>query len=232
MTATLKRILSVLGFPLFLTALVVLGWVFRDELLTVFRDREAVKAWVLGWGGAGFLAFVLLQVLQVVVFIVPGEVVQVAGGWIFGLWQGLGLSLLGIALGSLLNFVAGRTLGKPFVVALFGEEKVDRFAGFAEKGSGAAGFFLLFVIPGIPKDILCYVGGLTRMPFWLFLLISMIGRLPGILGSTWMGAAAGQGDWVLAVSILVFASLLFLLGVLNRDAIVEWIGKRLHRGQE
>jgi uncharacterized membrane protein YdjX (TVP38/TMEM64 family) len=218
-----------IGFPLFFLTLVVIAWIFRTEILAVVRDREAVRAWILGWGWAGFLAFILLQAFQVIVFMVPGEVVQVAGGWIFGLWQGVGLSVLGILLGSVVNFVAGRLLGRPFVVGLFGEEKVGEVEGLATSGKGAAAFFLLFVIPGIPKDILCYVGGLVNLRLGVFMAISMTGRLPGIIGSSWMGSAAREGDWTLAIVILAIASVLFFFGLFFRERIITFIGRILHR---
>ncbi|HUX42163.1 MAG TPA: VTT domain-containing protein [Rectinemataceae bacterium] len=224
-----KKIASLIGFPLFIIAMLAVFWIFRADIMTVIRDREALRGWILGWGWAGSLAFILLQAFQVIVFIVPGEIVQVAGGWIFGLWPSVGLSIVGIGLGSLVNFAAGRILGRPFVVSLFGEEKVDHFEKVAEGGKAAAGFFLLFVIPGIPKDILCYVAGLTTMRFGAFLAISLAGRFPGILGSAWIGAATQRGDFRAAIAIIVVASVLFILGLVFRERIVAAIGRIIHR---
>ncbi|MEI6876616.1 MAG: VTT domain-containing protein [Spirochaetota bacterium] len=219
---------AMVGFPVFFLVIIGFAWIYRDGLIAVFRDREAIRTWILGWGWAGFLAFIALQAFQVIIFMVPGEVVQVAGGWVFGLWQGLGLSILGIGLGSIVNFAAGRFLGRPFVVGLFGEGRVVQMEGLAASGKGAAAFFLLFAIPGIPKDVLCYVAGLVRLRFGTFLAVSMIGRLPGMIGSSWMGSAARDGDWTVAIVILVLASLLFFLGLFFRDRIIAFIGQLLH----
>jgi uncharacterized membrane protein YdjX (TVP38/TMEM64 family) len=223
--------LSLLAFPLFLLGLIALTLVFRSELWNFFKDREQLRTWILGWGWAGFAAFILLQVIQVVIFVIPGEVVQIAGGYVFGLWGGVFLSIVGIGLGSLVNFAAGRILGRPFVVSLFGEAKVAQIEGVASSGKGAAAMFLLFVIPGIPKDILCYAAGLTRLAFPVFLGISMAGRLPGIIGSSFMGQAAYSANYTGAMIVLAFASLLFVVGLLNRDRIVAFIGKVMHRGR-
>lgn len=228
-SSRVSRFLSIVGFPLFILAMLTVFWIFRTDIMTVIRDREALRGWILGWGWAGSLAFIALQAFQVIVFVVPGEVVQIAGGWIFGLWPSLGLSILGIGLGSLANFAAGRLLGRPFVVSLFGEEKVGHAEQVAQGGKAAAGFFLLFVIPGIPKDILCYVAGLTTMRFWSFLAVSMLGRLPGIFGSAWIGSATQRGDYRVAIVIAVLASALFLAGLLFRERIVTAIGRVLHR---
>jgi uncharacterized membrane protein YdjX (TVP38/TMEM64 family) len=232
MSSQRRNYLALIGFPLFFITLIILFWVFRSELMGFFDDREGLRAWVLGWGSAGFLAFILVQAFQVVLFMVPGEVVQVAGGWIFGLWQGSLISIAGIGLGSLVNFSAGRLLGRPFVVSLFGEAKVGEMEGVAQSGKAAAGFFLLFVIPGIPKDILCYIAGITRLRFGTFLAISLVGRLPGIIGSSWMGAAAQEGDWTLALIILGFATLLFVIGLMNREKIIARLSGLLSKGEK
>ncbi|MFZ4617390.1 MAG: TVP38/TMEM64 family protein [Rectinemataceae bacterium] len=226
-----RKLLAIIAFPLFILAIVALFWVFRTQILGVLASRDSLRAWLQSFGTWGYLVFILVQAFQVVVFMVPGEVVQVAGGWIYGFWAGTLLSVIGICLGSLVNFSAGRLLGKPFVVSLFGEAQVAKMEGIASTGKAAAGFFLLFVIPGIPKDVLCYVAGITPMRFWVFLVISLVGRLPGILGSSLMGAAAGAGDYKVAVIVLAFASLLFIVGVLKRDKIVAGLEGLLSSGK-
>lgn len=86
-------------------------------------------------------------------------------------------------------------------------------------------FFLLFLIPGIPKDILCYVAGLTTMKFTVFLTISLLGRLPGLIGSTIMGDAAASKRWILAGALLVLSIILFIVGLIFRNRIEAWIEK-------
>ncbi len=216
-----------LAFPLFIGLLLALVFVFRSRLLEIFRDREAIRAWIEARGNWGRLAFVGLQVLQVVVFVIPGEIVQVAGGYVYGLWEGTVLSLAGITLGSLVNFLAGRLLGRPFVESLFDRKKMEGIERIAATGKGAAGFFLLFAIPGIPKDALCYVAGISSLGFPSFLAISMLGRLPGIFGSAFMGSAAYEGSYKAALAVLAAASVLFFVGLFFRERIESWIARLL-----
>ncbi len=217
------------AFPLFIALVLALVFAFRNELWGLFKDREAIRAWIEGRGILGPLAFVGLQVLQVVIFVIPGELVQVAGGYVFGFWLGSLYTLIGITLGSLVNFYAGRLLGRPFVESLFARDKIEKVEAATGSGKGAAGFFLLFVIPGIPKDVLCYVAGVSKLGFLAFLGVSMAGRLPGMLGSAYMGSAAYSGAYRGAIGVLVVAATLFVLGLAFKERILRVIGRLLHR---
>jgi uncharacterized membrane protein YdjX (TVP38/TMEM64 family) len=224
-----KSPLAYAAFPLFIGLIIALVVIFRDELWSLFRDREAIRLWIEGRGIWGPFAYIGLQVLQVIVFVIPGEIVQVAGGYVFGFWLGTLYTLIGITLGSLANFYAGRLLGRPFVESLFARDKIEKVEQVTGSGKGAAGFFLLFVIPGIPKDVLCYVAGVSKLRFLAFLGVSMAGRLPGILGSSYMGSAAYSGAYRGAIIVLAIAALLFVLGLVFKEKIQEGIGRLLHR---
>ncbi|MEW5816867.1 MAG: TVP38/TMEM64 family protein, partial [Spirochaetota bacterium] len=219
------NILSYIALPIFILAVGISVWIFRKELWAIFSTPEKLKAWVRGYGLAGPLVFIGLQFIQVVIFVIPGEIPQVAGGYLFGIWLGLLYSLTGITFGSLFNFFLARFLGQPFIQKTIGKEKIDKFDGIIGSKRIKTAFFLLFVIPGIPKDVLCYVAGLSSMSFQPFLLISLAGRLPGILGSVFMGNAASGEKWFIAASVLAAATLLFLLGLLFRDKIQDLIEK-------
>jgi uncharacterized membrane protein YdjX (TVP38/TMEM64 family) len=224
-----KSPFAYIAFPLFVALIVALVIVFRDQLWGLFKDREAIRGWIEGRGIWGPLAYIFLQIVQVVIFVIPGEIVQVAGGYAFGFWLGSLYALIGITLGSLANFYAGRLLGRPFVESLFARDKIEKVEAVTGSSKGAAGFFLLFVIPGIPKDVLCYVAGVSKLRLLAFLGASMAGRLPGILGSAYMGSAAWSGAWRGAIVVLVLAAVLFVLGLAFRERIQAFIARLLHR---
>jgi len=211
---------------------VALCVVFRRELAGFLKDRDALRSWILGFGAWGPAAFIGLQILQVVVFVIPGEVIQIAGGYVFGFWLGSAYAVIGILLGSVVNFYAGRFLGRPFVESLFDREKIEGIERVTGSGKGAAGFFLFFLIPGIPKDVLCYVAGMSTLKLAAFLGVSMGGRLPGILGSAFMGGAAYAGEWRAAFVVLGVAAVLFALGVIFKDKVQALIARVVHRKPE
>lgn len=219
MASIRKAVLSVLPFPLFIIGSIAAAWLFRDRLFSVFSSAARVRETVEAAGSWGAALFVALQILQVVVFVIPGEIVQIAGGWLFGVLRGSALSIVGICAGSIVNFLVARVLGKRFVETLFGARALDRFEGINRTKRASVAFFLLFLIPGIPKDALCFAAGLSSMRPLAFLAVSMAGRLPGIVGSSVMGQAAYDGRYILLVAVAAAASLLFGFGAVFRERI-------------
>jgi uncharacterized membrane protein YdjX (TVP38/TMEM64 family) len=226
-----RRLLALIGFPLLLAALFVPVVIFRREIWTFFSSPQHLREWVSARGALAPLVFMAIQVVQVVVFVIPGEVPQIAGGYLFGIWLGALYSITGILIGSAASFFLSRLLGVPFVHALFPKEQVERVERFLDSRRSKSVFFLLFLIPGIPKDVLCYVAGLSPMRFVFFIGASFAGRLPGILGSVIIGDAAAEKQWILAGIILGAAALLFGAGYLLRGRIEKWIEKISRRGK-
>ena len=223
------RILALAAFPLLVAVVVVPAIVWRHEILQVFSSVENLRAWIAAWGGWAPAAFVVVQALQVIIFVIPGEVAQIAGGYLFGAWQGTLLSFAGILIGSTVAFFLARILGKPFVAAVVPSEQLERVEKLLLSRGSKIVFFLLFLIPGIPKDILCYVAGISPISFPFFTGASMLGRLPGIVGSSIIGRAAASSRWVL-LGIVSGASLaLFVTGVILRPRIQAWLEKLAER---
>jgi uncharacterized membrane protein YdjX (TVP38/TMEM64 family) len=226
-----RRILSLLAFPAVFAAILTVGLVFRREIWALFTSSERLRAWIAAAGLKAPLLFVGVQALQVVVFFIPGEIPQIAGGYLFGVWQGALLSLAGITVGAAFNFLMARLLGVPFVRALFPGKDVERARRLADSGRARLTFFLLFLIPGIPKDILCYAAGLSSLGLGVFLLFSGLGRLPGVLGSAMMGEAAAARRWLLAGGLMLLAVALFVVGFMLRDRLQGLLARlALRRG--
>jgi uncharacterized membrane protein YdjX (TVP38/TMEM64 family) len=219
-----RKVLALIGFPVLLAAVIVPVIVFRNELWVLFTSIKRLEEWVRASGPVAPLVFVAIQVFQVVIFVVPGEVAQVAGGYLFGTWLGTLYSVVGLAIGSAVDFYLARYLGVPFVNALFSREKVEKLRAPLGSPGAKVVLFLLFLIPGVPKDALCYVSGLSPLRFRFFLLASMAGRLPGIIGSSLIGSSAADQKWVLAGSVMVGAVVLFSAGFLLRKHIEVWLG--------
>jgi uncharacterized membrane protein YdjX (TVP38/TMEM64 family) len=222
-SARFRKILSIILFPILIGLTIAAVVVFREEIKLVFSSSESIKETVSRWGAAAPLAFMSLQFIQVVIFIIPGEVPQIAGGYLFGILFGSMYSIAGILIGSTFNFFLARIFGIPFIRTILKEEKIEKFDSIAHSPRARIAFFLLFVIPGIPKDALCYVAGLSSLSFPSFLIISTIGRLPGIIGSAGMGDAAASSRWLLAGIIMGVAILLFVFGMIYRERIHQLV---------
>jgi uncharacterized membrane protein YdjX (TVP38/TMEM64 family) len=227
-----KSFVTKMAFPLFFVVLFASLIIFRKPIWGIFQSPEELRDWVIGWGVFAPLIFILIQILQVVIFIIPGQVPQLAGGYLFGLWPGFLYSFLGIAIGSTINFFLARWLGVPFVRLLFSEDKITRIEKIATSIHAKIAFFLCFLIPGIPLDILCYVAGLTPMSYMYFFSVSMLGRIPGLFGSVLIGASAAEKRWPLVIVLSASAIVLFVVGFLLRNKIQSVIVRFTGSGKE
>lgn len=141
-------------------------------------DREKLKVFLNSLGPLSFIGFIFLQALQVVAAPVPGEVTGLFGGFLYGPYLGLVLSTIGLTLGSWLAFFLSKTFGRPFVDKFVSRKTMAKY-DYLLHHKGAFLVFVLFLIPGFPKDILCYILGLGHLSTKEFLAISTVGRFGG-----------------------------------------------------
>ena len=143
----------------------------------ILTDRSQMEALVSKSGIYGPLLFVLIQIVQVVIPIIPGGVTCAVGVVLFGAWEGLLYNYIGIVIGSFINFYLARRYGKCFVQALVKEETYEKYAGWLERGKKFDKFFALAIFfPCAPDDFLCMLAGLTRMSFKKFSTIILLGK--------------------------------------------------------
>lgn len=225
------NILSFLGFPLVFIAIFLVVFLYFNHFSKIFLEPGTLKTWVSSWGIAAPLVFIAIQVLQVVLFIIPGEVPQIAGGYLFGTVLGTLYSIVGILIGSAINFYLARLLGIPFIKKIIKEENLKKMYTFTLKPRFQIILFIFFLIPGIPKDAFTYIAGLSPVGFFSFLFISGSGRLPGIIGSALIGDAAASKNWALVIVISVIATILFFTGFFFKEKIYSWIKHFFHKKQ-
>jgi uncharacterized membrane protein YdjX (TVP38/TMEM64 family) len=215
--ARLRHYFQLIIFGVILDGLTVVTILWGPRLWEVLTDQEQFKEWIAGYGAYAAWVFVAAQFVQVVIFFIPGEVTQCAGGYLFGTWLGLVLSYLGITLGSLTAFALARLFAHSATDLLVARQTVRQFDRLVYGKAGCWPMFLLFVLPGIPKDLLCYIASLTPMPVATFLVISTIGRFPGVFLSSLFGDGLAERDWtVVGLStgiILGLVGIVYLLRV-------------------
>ena len=224
-----SRMLSIALFLLLMAAIAVPAVIWRKELWQVFASVARLREWVAGWGPAAPLVFVALQALQIIIFVIPGEFVQIAGGYLFGAWLGTALSIGGAVLGATISFFLARLLGKPFVASFVAPERMQAVEKLLGTRGARSIFFLLYLIPGIPKDILGYVAGLSPLSYLFFISVSTLGRLPGLVGSAVIGSAAASSRWVLLGIVSGAAIVLFAAGLILRPRIQAWLERLAER---
>lgn len=213
-----------MGIGIFVLFSAAVAWLIGKPLLQFVSEPEKFRQWVDSHGLLGPLAFLGMMLLQVFVAVIPGEPLEIGAGYAFGAVEGTILCILGAAIGSTLVFLFVRRFGVRAVEVFISREKIQSLRFL--QNTRRVHFFLLvaFLLPGTPKDVLCYVAGLTTLKLGPFILISSICRLPSIVTSTIGGSALGSGQWGMAA--IVFAATLVI------SAIGLWIYKRILRLRE
>lgn len=174
----------------------------------------------------GVCVYMFLQVLQVLVALIPGGVIQILGGVLFGNFWGTVLCSLGILAGSAIVFFMVRRFGMPVVEAFIDRKGIKKFEFLNDTKKLEITVFILFLIPGIPKDVLTYLAPLTKIKPSSFLALSMLGRFPAILLSIVFGANLSEGNILAAVVIFAVVAVVGIIGILYNGKIVAYIKSR------
>ncbi len=220
-----KLIIYIFLIAVFLCALIYLGIRFGPRITELASKPEELKDMLSSFGWKGILVFIGFQVLQVVVAAIPGEFVQIAGGYVYGTIAGTLYSLAGIVTGSVLVFTIARLIGYPVVKLFVTPKQLEKFSFMMNSNKSEAAMFILFLIPGIPKDILTYIAGLTPVRPLKFFVIITIGRLPALLGSSFIGHNTQKGNYGMVIAVSAVAVALFAAGLIFRDRIIDWTHK-------
>ena len=200
-----------------LAAVAVFGLTYHRQIwaiLTQEKARDAFIGWARGSGLAGVGVFMGIQILQVVVAVLPGEPLEIAAGYAFGAWRGMLLCLTGAVLGCALVMAVTRRFGPQLMRAFFKQEQIDSLSFLQNRERLRLILFIVFFIPGSPKDLLNYGLGLTRLRMPGVLLITGVARIPSIITSTVGGSALGEQNYLFAAAVFVGTALLSALGLL------------------
>lgn len=220
-------IFKIVGLVAFVAIIGLVSWLVWPYIHTLFEPGgiDEVINDVRDAGPLGFLILLALQFLQIVVAFIPGEATQMAAGMLYGPWIGGLVILLGSILSSAFVFAVVHRLGAPFVKDMVSDKWLEKFERFEKSGKLELTVFVLFLIPAMPKDIFTYLVPLTDMRMRTFLVLSNVGRIPGILISTY--AASGLVDGNVWQSIIIFAVLAVVAVVclIFRDQIVGAVEK-------
>src|SRR2546429_6378185 len=170
-------------------------------VVRLYQDKNVLKETVRAWGWMAPLVFIAIQALQVIISPIPGEITGPVGGALFGTWLGLFYSTIGLTVGTLFCFWVGRKWGEPLVRPWLSEHHWEKM-NFILEAEGAIICFILYLIPGFPKDIISYLFGISPMSFWLFAVVSTVGRIPGTWISSYFGAHVGEQQYFYAAAFI------------------------------
>lgn len=196
----------------------VLVWLFPAA-----TDPATIRRTVRRFGPLAPVAFVAVQSLQVLLAPVPGQAIALVGGYLFGPVLGGVYSLLGTMAGSYVAFVLVRRYGRPYLLALAGPDRMAEFDEFVGRG-GLWGVLLLYLVPGLPDDAVCFLSGMTDLRLRTLVAVSGLGRAPSLFVASFVGAGVAAGRYAPAVAVAALVVLLWALGYRYRERLVD----RLH----
>ncbi len=196
-----------------LAAFAALALALAGPLTQLVKDPQAFRDWVADKGFWGQLACIGLMFLQVVVAVLPGEPLEIAAGYAFGAWQGMALCLIGALLGCVLVVPLTRRFGTKLMRLFFKQEQIDSLDFLKNTKRLRLLVFVIFFIPGSPKDLLNYGLGLTRLRIPDILFLTGVARIPSIVTSTIGGSALGQQNYLFAVLVFVVTGLISAAGL-------------------
>lgn len=193
----------------------------HHEIIDRFSSVEAVEAFFDAYQGHSIGIYLVLQVLQIVICVIPGQALQLAAGYLFGFGFGYLWSVIGAAIGTVITFYLAKLLGRDAMDMIFGRRKIMEVLNNINSKRGILAVFVIYLIPGIPKDICTYAAGLSKIKLKPFLLVSLVGRTPGMMGSLLIGHQLVEGQYIGAIVIGVLAVILFVLGLIFKDRIIR-----------
>jgi uncharacterized membrane protein YdjX (TVP38/TMEM64 family) len=239
MTSTLRRLrtrladLQVFASPharrrflvhaLVLTVVLVGVTLAADRYLGVLTDAEQARAFVRSYGPLAPLVLIGLQAAQVVLAPIPGQVLAVVGGYLFGAWLGTFYNMVGITIGSTIAFWLSRRYGRSYVESIVDEDALAAFDGIDDDHARVA-LFLVFLLPGLPDDVICFAGGLTKLPLWQLVVIAVVGRTPSFLLVNVLGDLLWTQQYGAAAVLALALTAVSIAGYLKRDRIAAALG--------
>lgn len=223
--SNLYRLGGLIAFFAILALILVLIWPTISRVFT--EGPEDLVNDIRSAGPLGVLMLLGIQFLQIIVAFIPGEAVQLAAGMMYGPWLGAAIILVGCVFSSFVIYQLVRKLGQPFVEDMVSTKYLDKFREVEDSGKLTSIVFILFLIPGMPKDVFTYLVPLTGMPLKTYLIVTTVARIPGVLGSTYAASGLVDGKIGSSIAILVVLAVIAVVAILFKDKLLSIVrGKK------
>ncbi len=207
----IKRVGSIVACAAIAAAFIFVYWKYGKDLYALLCNAENMRTSFARFNGFDKWIFVAIRAAQTVVKLIPAEPLEIGSGVLYGTWGGMLLCLLGTELGSLIIILLTKLFGRRLVNLFVPIEKLDSLSFLKNEKNVFRTLFLIYLIPGTPKDILTYAAALTNIDMKRFLLITSIARIPSIVSSTWCGNQIVGRNFKLAIIIFVVTAVLSIV---------------------
>ncbi len=227
----LRKALSVL--KLIILAAIIAGIpayiiLLNPELIEKINTLEEAQTFLMSFVEKNdytklYLIYFGLQILQIIIFIIPGQFINMAAGWLLGFPAGFLLSLAGAAAGTAITYYLSIILGQSAMRVLIEPEKFNNFLERLNSERAYIAVLILYMVPGLPKDFIGYVAGVSNMKFLPFLVLSLIGRTPALAVSIMTGSMLHKESYIGVILLAALMVALFIIGFINRNRLIHFV---------
>lgn len=207
-----KLILPIVSAAVLLILFLILHFTYGRKLLEIVSDYSTFKSWLSAFAVPENLVFVAVRAFQTVIKIIPAEPLEIASGYIWGVFGGFFYCLLGTEIGSLVILMITRKFGVKLINCFIDTSKIEEWSFIKNSKKKYLLLFLIYLIPGTPKDIITYFIGLTETKTAPFLIITGAARIPAIISSTWCGSTLIDKNYIAFIAIFAGITVLSLAG--------------------
>lgn len=206
-----KKKIVIIGAVIFVIIMLILGFTVGGKIVSMVKDPKVFRNWVQGTGIWGKFLMIGISAFQIIVAVIPGEPIEIASGYAFGWIEGAILCLIGTLIGQTIVFLFAKKYGMDFVEVFVKKEKIEKVSFLHDSEKIYMTIFMVFLIPGTPKDVLSYVVGITPVKLIPFLLVSCLARIPSVVSSTIGGSFLGTKNYKMA--LIVFGVTIVISGI-------------------
>lgn len=223
-----KKMITILKFSIMIFILVIIPLYlifFRQDLMSDVKNTQKVIKFLEEYKGESVLIYIGIQIAQIVICVIPGQIFQFAAGYLYGFFLGLLYSIIGAALGTTITFYLARFLSRDALHLLFEEDKVEDLVRRLNSKKAYIVVFFIFLIPGVPKDLCCYAAGASDMKLKTFLIISLIGRTPAMAGSILFGIFYKSHEYSLMFALALVVAIICIFFFIKRKDVKKFFDK-------
>lgn len=216
-----RKLFSLISLILFVIVILLLTLLFTKVLAPYMSSSEELHTFLDSFGWKGYFILFGLQCLQIIVAFIPGEIIELGAGYAYGAIGGMLICLLGVAVSSSAIFLLTKKIGTPLVETFISREKIHELRFINSEKKLKRTIFLLFLIPGTPKDVLTYFAGLTDIRLSEFLGLTLIARIPSVISSTVCGQFLGKEDYRTAIIVYAITGVVSVGGYFLYNKVLQ-----------
>lgn len=220
-----KKVVAIVTAILVVAFLAALTWFVGRPLINFVSEPEMFRDWVNSYGIVGILIFVGINMVQVFLAVIPGGPFEIAAGYAFGVVEGALICDFAMSLASLIIFLIVKKFGMRFVEIFADREKIEELSFLKSTSKSKIFIFAFYLIPGLPKDLMCYAVGLTEISIPFFIMVNVVGRFPAIILSTISGSAINSQKYLVFGIMIAVIIICYIVGMILYKKVVKKNGK-------